>query len=162
MSLSPQTNVQSLNGIIELTDGYITISDGQINNISYLDVGGDAVIEGNLTVSNANINILNNSTLNNVNSSLLFNTNLKSLNCKEINVNKIKTQDIICKNNRNDTMISGTIMSNSISAYDELIIPKKEEGISKIGMISFDENYLYICVPSDKTNVWKKVLLSDL
>lgn len=47
--LGQKNTTQSLNGVLELTDGVITISDGKISNIQNLDVA-DALIENNLEV----------------------------------------------------------------------------------------------------------------
>ena len=47
---SNQINSQSLNGIINLTDGVLNIEDGIISNIQSLKVVGDSELDGDLIV----------------------------------------------------------------------------------------------------------------
>ena len=47
---SKPINIQSLNGIIWLSDGVLNIEDGVISNIQLLKVVGDSELDGNLIV----------------------------------------------------------------------------------------------------------------
>ncbi len=125
-----QTN-KTLSSIITVSDGFVTISGGNINNVNSLDVNNLEV--GNLIVdTQANFNNVtgNNAIYNNITSNV-YNGNIGNIhlitsniihsgnaNINNINANQAIINDLYLSNiNVNNANVSGNVFLNNINSY---------------------------------------------
>lgn len=137
---SQPTNNQSLNGIISITDGILTIENGEISNIGSLDVKGDSLFEGSIEVIGTitgDVDI-NAKTFTSSGFSNFYKNNTVHTNTTTQNINKIKCNQIVS----NNATLKNTILTNVSLTKQTTPTSSGATGIS--GQIVYDDNYIYI------------------
>lgn len=138
--LDKQSQDQSLNGIITISDGVCSISDGQISGVSSLDIEGDATINGSLTVSGqikGDIDLV----IQNTNSTGYSNNhknNTQYMQCSKGNFAKIKANSVVT----NEGFIRKSFTNQFVITQEKTPLSTNDDGI--YGQMAFDSNYIYI------------------
>lgn len=150
---SQPTNAQSLNGIISITDGTLTIENGEISNISSLDVKGDSIFEGNVEVIGTitgDVDI-NAKTFTSSGYSNFYKNNTVHTNTTTQNINKIKCNQIVSTN----STLKNVLLTNVTLTQQQTPLNSGSSGT--FGQIVYDDNYIYIYTSTG----WKRTLLNS-
>lgn len=150
---SQPTNAQSLNGIISITDGTITIENGKISNISSLDVKGDSLFEGNIEVIGTitgDVDI-NAKTFTSSGNSNFYKNNTVHTNTTTQNINKIKCNQLVSTN----STLKNVLLTNVVLTQQKTPLNSSSSGT--FGQIVYDDNYIYIYTSTG----WKRTILNS-
>jgi hypothetical protein len=115
---SQPTNSQSLTGIIEITDGTLTISDGVISNAKEIDC--ETIKTNGITA---------------------FSNNISKLNSTNTNSSKIKVSKIV-----SNVAYIKNLIANFFNIGQPQTISNSHDIVNKKGDMRYDTNYLYIKV----------------
>jgi len=162
---------RTISSINTLSDGFLTISNGNIEGAQYLDLQDLDVdntanihnlIAANITVGTIDAvlvetgNLKINQSFVSSNNTLLFNTMSTNLNCSKINTSRLLSGSINTHHVGTDTLTT-----RRMNATENLLIPKyppsSSSAIGSAGQLTFDNDFLYICVAP---NTWKRVYLN--
>lgn len=150
--ISQPINNQSLTGIITLTDGYLTIEEGKISDISSLDVKGNSIFEGNVEVIGSitgDVDI-NAQTFTSSGESNFYKNNTIHTNATTQNIHKIKSNQIVATNaNIKNVLVKDLTFTNQLT-------PTSSNSSGSIGQIRYDDNYIYVYTSTG----WKRSSLN--